>query len=117
MTKLDLAGSVKPFLVGGLVIGGSHLVSQFAPAQFAPLVGGMPTGIIASYFLATQQKKQEYFAGYAISSVVLSLAIIGLHYTTVALPKTNVDIISTVFLLVWALISFFAVKTFVHNKK
>jgi len=117
MTKLDLAGAIKPFLVGGSVIGGSHLVAQFAPAQFAPLIGGMPTGIIASYFLTSQQKKQEYFTGYAVSSVVLTLAIVGLHYTTVALPKTNVDIISTAFLVIWAVISFFAVKTFVHNKK
>ena len=117
MTKLDFAGSIKPFLVGGAVIGGSHLVSQLAPAQFAPLIGGMPTGIIASYFLAGQKKKQEYFTGYAVSSVVLALAIVGLHYTTVAMPKTNVDIISAAFLLVWALISFFAIKTFVHNKK
>ncbi len=117
MPKVDIAGSIKPFLVGGAVIGGSHLVSQFAPAQFAPLIGGMPTGIIASYFLATQKKKHEYFTGYAVSSVVLTLAIVGLHYTTVVLPKMNVDIISTMFLLVWALISFFAIKTFVHNKK
>lgn len=117
MVKLDLAGAIKPFLVGGAVIGGSHIVAQFAPAQFAPLIGGMPTGIIASYFLATQKKKQEYFTGYAVSSVVLTLAIVGLHYATVAMPKTNVDIISTVFLVVWAAISFFAIKTFVHNKK
>lgn len=117
MPKVDLAGSIKPFLVGGSVIGGSHLISQFAPAQFAPLIGGMPTGIIASYFLATQQQKHEYFTGYAVSSVVLTLAIIGLHYTTIISPKTNVDIISTSFLIVWAIISFFAIKTFVHNKK
>ena len=117
MTKVDISGSIKPFLVGGAVIGGSHLVSQFAPAQFAPLIGGMPTGIIASYFLASQQKKQEYFTGYAVSSVVLTLAIVGLHYTTVAMPKTSVDVISTVFLLIWAIISFFAIKTFVRNKK
>ena len=93
MTKVDLVGSIKPFLVGGSVIGGSHLIAQFAPAQFAPLVGGMPTGIVASYFLAGQKKKQEYFAGYAVSSVVLALAIVGLHYTTTIMPKTNVDII------------------------
>ena len=59
MTKVDISGSIKPFLVGGAVIGGSHLVSQFAPAQFAPLIGGMPTGIIASYFLASQQKNKN----------------------------------------------------------
>ena len=117
MPKIDLVGSIKPFLVGGSVIGGSHLISQFAPAQFAPLIGGMPTGIIASYFLATQQQKHEYFTGYAVSSVVLTLAIIGLHYTTIISPKTNVDIISASFLIVWAIISFFAIKTFVPNKK
>lgn len=117
MPNIDLAGSIKPFLVGGAVIGGSHLVSQFAPAQFAPLIGGMPTGIIASYFLANQRQKHEYFTGYAVSSVVLTLAIVGLHYTTIVSPKTNVDIISTIFLIVWAVISFFAIKAFVHNKK
>jgi len=107
----------KPFLIGGTIIGGSKIVAKFAPAQFAPLVGGMPTGIIASYFLDTQKEKQEYFSGYAVSSVVLSLAIVGLHYSTVLLPRTNVDILSAVFLLVWACVSFFAVKEFVGKKK
>jgi hypothetical protein len=115
MTKIDLIGSIKPFLIGGTVIAGSHIVSQFAPAKFAPLIGGMPTGIIASYFFATQQKKHEYFAGYAVSAVVLAIAIVGLQYTLTILPKTNVDIISAVFLIIWAIISFFAVKFFVHT--
>lgn len=116
MNKIDLVGSIKPFIVGGTVIAGSHIVSQFAPAKFAPLIGGMPTGIIASYFIASQKNKQDYFAGYSVSAVVLAIAIVGLHYTTTILPNTNVDLISALFLIVWAIISFFAVKAFVHTK-
>ena len=42
---------VKPFLIGGGVIGGSKLASKIMGPALAPLVGGMPTGIIASFFL------------------------------------------------------------------
>ena len=77
----------------------------------------MPTGIIASYFLVGQKKKHEYFAGYAVSSVLLALAIVALHYAATAMPKVDVDVISTVFLLVWAVASFFAIKTLIPKKK
>ena len=107
---------VKPFFIGGAVIAGSKAVSKIAPPALAPLIGGMPTGIIATYFLDTDKQKTEYYAGYAYSSFVLFLAILMCHLWS-ANSSTPVNIISTVFILVWAVISYFVVNYFVVHKK
>ena len=45
---------VNPFLIGGSVIAGSKIAANMAGPALAPIVGGMPTGIIASFFLKSQ---------------------------------------------------------------
>ena len=52
---------VKPFLIGGSVIAGSKLAAKIMGPALAPLVGGMPTGIIASFFLKGDDKKKKYY--------------------------------------------------------
>ena len=66
---------VKPFLIGGSVIAGSKFVSKYASPALAPLIGGMPTGIIATYFMDDDKSKTEYYNGYAYSSFLLFIAI------------------------------------------
>ena len=70
---------VKPFLIGGSVIAGSKLVSKVAPTALAPLIGGMPTGIIATFFLDTEKEKRDYYFGYVYSAFVLFLAVLVIH--------------------------------------
>ena len=48
---------VKPFFIGGAVIAGSKAVSKIAPPALSPLIGGMPTGIIATFFLDNDKEK------------------------------------------------------------
>ena len=107
---------VKPFLIGGSVIAGSKFVSKYASPALAPLIGGMPTGISATYFLDTDKAKVEYYNGYAYSSFLLFVAVLCCHLWS-SNSDTPVNIISTVCLLIWALLSYFVINTFVLKGK
>lgn len=108
---------VNPFLIGGSVIAGSKIVARLAGPSLAPIVGGMPTGIIASFFLKAQQAKREYFAGYFYSSILLAIAIMFIHIVSMTHKNWNVDIISGVALALWAILSYVAIKHFIPKKK
>jgi hypothetical protein len=108
---------VNPFLIGGGVIAGSKIVAKFAGPSLAPIVGGMPTGIIASFFLKSQQAKRDYFSGYFYSSILLAIAIMFIHFASINNKNWNVDIISGGALLIWALLSYFAINYFIPKKK
>ena len=101
---------IKPFLIGGAVISGSKVASKFMGPALAPLVGGMPTGIIASFFLKGNAIKKKYFEGYVYSSFILFLSILFIHLATLHFPTTSVNIISGVSFLFWAIISYFVIK-------
>ena len=107
---------VKPFFIGGAVIAGSKAVSKIAPPALSPLIGGMPTGIIATFFLDNDKEKTQYYAGYAYSSFVLFLAILMCHLWS-ANSSTPVNIISTVCIVAWAILSYVIVNHFVIKKK
>jgi len=107
---------VKPFLIGGSVIAGSKFVSKYASPALAPLIGGMPTGIIATYFMDDDKSKTEYYNGYAYSSFLLFIAILCCHLWS-SNTDTPVNIISTVCILVWAILSYLVINAFVLNAK
>jgi hypothetical protein len=107
---------VKPFLIGGSVIAGSKLISKFVSPALAPLVGGMPTGIIATFFLDNDEQKRKYYDGYAYSSFVLFLAILLIHMWS-RHSDLSVNVISIVSLLAWAIMSYFVVNFFVLTSK
>ena len=85
---------IAPFLIGGTVIAGSKFASNFASPSLAPIIGGMPTGIIASLFLKSQTAKRDFFAGYFYSSILLALVIMFIHFTSIQYKEWNVDIIA-----------------------
>ena len=107
---------IKPFLIGGSVISGSKLVAKYAGASLAPIIGGMPTGIIALLFLNKQQAKRDFFSGYLYSSILLTLAIMFIHFTSINYIDWNVDVISMVALCVWAILSYIAINYFIPKK-
>jgi lipopolysaccharide export LptBFGC system permease protein LptF len=72
----------------------------------------MPTGIIATFFMDSDKSKTEYYHGYAYSSFLLFLAILACHLWS-ANSNTPVNIISTVCILIWAILSYIVVNTFV----
>ena len=63
-------------LVGGLIIGSTKLASQIIGPEYASMVGGVPTGIIASYFISTRKAKKKYFLGYLIDVTVIILSTV-----------------------------------------
>lgn len=101
---------IKPFCIGGAVIVGSKLVSNYASPALAPIIGGMPTGIIASFFLTSDKKRREYFNGYVYSSFLLFLAVLFIHLVSKNIKNINVNILSGVGFVVWAIISYVIIK-------
>lgn len=97
---------LKEFLIGGSIIAGSKFVSQYFGPTFAPIIGGMPTGIIASYFLNNDKQRQKFFRGYSISSPILALSILTIYALTLTTKTISVNIISTLGLFIWAILSF-----------
>ena len=110
---------VKPFLIGGSVIAGSKFLAsqpQVGPT-LAPLVGGMPTGIIAAFFLQNDDQRRKYYAGYAYSAFVLFLTILAVHMVSdMAIMKTaSVRVISVAALVLWAVLSYVTMRVFVKS--
>jgi hypothetical protein len=103
---------VKPFVIGGSIIAGTKYVSTFISPALAPIIGGMPTGIIASFFLSKQNEKREFFSGYVYTSFLLFLTILFIHLMSIH-TKLNVDAISSIALVVWAILSYFTVHHFI----
>lgn len=106
---------LKPFLIGGLVISGSKFVSTFASPEIAPLIGGAPTGIIASYFLQNDDARRKFFSGYSVSAPILALAIVIINYMLNMFPEVNTNIISTLGLFIWAIVSYLVVEVFMKK--
>ncbi len=100
---------VKPFVIGGGVITAGKYLSQFVDPAIAPLVGGLPTGVLASFFLENDKARKGYYSGYVYSSFVLFFVILLIHlvgeHTRVAM-----DVVSLVGLLVWGGISYLVIN-------
>ena len=105
---------LKSFLIGGGIISGSKVAARLMGPELAPIVGGLPTGIIAAFFLNTNHAKQKYFEGYAYSSFLLFLAILSIHIATRHFKNTNVNIISGIAFAVWLLLSVLVIN--MHKK-
>jgi len=106
---------LKPFLIGGSIIATSKYVSTLVNPSLAPLVGGMPTGILAAFFLSNDKDKKKYYTGYAYSSFTLFLAILFIHKIS-TVTSYSVDSISLVAIVLWAIISYFVINDFVIKK-
>jgi hypothetical protein len=100
---------IKPFAIGGSVIAGSKYLSTFASPSLAPLIGGIPTGIISSMFLANDSDKRKYYEGYMYSAGLLFIAVMLSRYLTVK-TKIPVDYISMGAILMWAILSYITIN-------
>ena len=117
ISVVNIMEFIKPFLIGGCVIAGSKVVAKYSSPALAPLVGGMPTGIIASFFMSKQEDKRKYFDGYFYSSILLAISIVCIDLIAGGNKKMNVDLISVIGLIIWAILSYFAINHFVNKKK
>jgi len=100
-----MAHFVKEFLIGGTIISGVKLLSQYTSPSVAALLGGLPTGVIASFFLNSKKDKKEYYDGYIYSSFILFLSVVVIHFL---LNKTTLpaDPVAAAGLVAWAIFSY-----------
>lgn len=106
---------LKPFVIGGGLITLGKYTSRFVNPAIAPLIGGLPTGVIASFFLDNDKVRKGYYSGYVYSSFVLFFVIAAIHlageHTAMAM-----DLISFIGLLVWGAISYVVINAEVISK-
>lgn len=106
---------VKPFVIGGGLISLGKYVSRFVNPAIAPLIGGLPTGVIASFFLDNDQVRKGYYSGYVYSSFVLFFVIAGIHLAGEH-TAMSMDLISFIGLAVWGAISYVVINAEVISK-
>jgi hypothetical protein len=63
---------IYPFLTGGLLVGGTKLVSDIASPLWASLLGAIPNDMITPYFLDTDSDKKIYIVLLAILTWFIS---------------------------------------------
>lgn len=107
---------IKPFIIGGSVISGAKLISKLVHPSFAPIVGGMPTGLIAVFFLDTDKEKKDYFSGYVYSATILAITIFICNWL-VSYKNISANVVSITGLILWGIVSYFIINKFVANKK
>ena len=101
---------IKPFLIGGVTIAGGKLLSKKVDPAYAPLLSAVPTGIIASFFIKDEKAKREYYTGYLIVDIFLSLTIDSILLGTLHFVNTPVDYLSIIGYLFWITASFLGIK-------
>lgn len=105
---------IKAFLIGGSVLAGSFVTKHVSPA-FAPIVGGLPTGILVTFFMDTDETRRLYYKSYVYSSFLLFLAVLICHLWS-SNTTTSVNLISSICILVWASLSYLVINYFVIKK-
>ena len=101
---------IKSFLVGGSVIAGAKFVSKYTNPIYGSIIGGVPTGIIASFFLPDSDKKQ-YYQGYAYHSVILALTV-NIIYQIILHFSFYHTLTCLIGLIIWGVISFLIAKDY-----
>ena len=104
---------IKSFIIGGSIIAGSKYISTKTNPVYGSIIGGIPTGIIASFFLTSGTK--EYFRAYAYHSIFLAITI-NVIYQMIQrniLSDKKTEIIG---LLFWGLLSLLFAKFYLLKK-
>lgn len=94
----------KYFIMGGILLSSIKYVSTTFGPDIAPIVSTLPLGIIFSYFILENGKK-EYFSSYLVTSSVLFFCMIFMNimiYTN----TIEINILSFITLCLWFLLSY-----------
>jgi len=96
---------LKAFLLGGTIIASAKLISTYVDPVYAPLVAGMPTGMVASFFLQSDKVKRRFYGGYMIADLVVALAVAGVFAMTKMFPAVHINVITIVGYLFWLILT------------
>jgi len=106
----------EPFLLGGSIVAGSKWLSTMVDPAYAAMVAGMPTGIIASFFLANDSQKRQFYKGYGISDAIVAITINVIALLTVRWSSVPVNAFSAVGYILWLILSFTGIRMFAAKK-
>ncbi len=92
---------LEPFLIGGSVIAGAKWASLYLNPGLAAVIGGAPTGLISSMFIASDQRN-DYVYNYIFVTAILLVAVLVYYFilTKTELDKTYAFIIAVGFWIV-----------------
>ncbi len=97
---------LEPFLIGGSVIAGVKWASLYLNPGLAAVIGGVPTGLISSMFIA-QDQRTDYVHNYIFVTAILLVAVLLYYYLLIKtkLDKTYAFVIALVFWILAQLIN------------
>lgn len=98
------------FFYSGLLMAGVKYVSTKLDSSFAPIVSGLPLGIIGGFFINGNEKKHSYYEGYTYSSCILAMCVFAIYILSIAFTDISVNIISIIGLFMWFIISLIFIK-------
>ena len=103
---------LKPFLIGGTIIAGAKYISTKVNPAYAAMVAGMPSGIIASYFLSDDAVRRKFYGGYAIADIIVAIVVGGVSILTHYKRDISVNHISFIGYIIWLVLTFLSIKLF-----
>lgn len=107
---------IKPFLLGGGIIAGAKWLSLRVNPAYAVLLAGAPTGLVTSFFLINDKARHEFYNGYIISTIILSIAI-SIIYFSIKVVNININYLSVVGYIFWLVLTFLGIKIRLYLKK
>jgi hypothetical protein len=101
--KNILKSLIIPFLVGGTVISGvKYSSTHIKNPAVAAIIGGIPTGLLALYFVNNDKSLQYAYNYFFITlSLLTSVSIFFMLHTYTKIPKNQVLLISV---MCWAIL-------------
>jgi|ETNvirenome_6_85_1030632.scaffolds.fasta_scaffold01823_4 H+/Cl- antiporter ClcA len=102
--------TIQAFLTGAFIIGGAKYISIHIGSMWAALLGGLPAGLIAAFFLKNNSFIRKFLNGYFIQTIVMTLIVYCLILPLVFLTKVDINVIAFCALLLWAFVSVLMIK-------
>ena len=94
------------FIIGGFLIAGTKYISdQSGLESYASLIGGMPIGILASFFLKNDNLKRIYYEGFMFNQFILFGTILAIYLFILIWKDPNVNMVSISGLILWFILS------------
>ena len=113
MNNQELRGIIIAALTGAIIIGGVKYLALYVGPDIAPLLSGLPLGIVVSYFLEKKSIMNDYMLNYVFVSIILLVSII---LSVILMKYTNLGIhmVTTICLVFWLVINLGKIA-YVHN--
>ena len=106
----------KPFVIGGSVVAGSKVVASTLGPSLAPLVGGIPTSIISSFFLK-EENATIYISNLWLMGLMSVLVQVGIAQAKKKMPDTSIHKLAAAGLAVWFVLSYMLLNYVNSTKK